>query len=116
MGDSIAETLRPFVCGGASAMLGSTCIHPIDLVKVRVQLSPDAKPSAIKIIQGVVKSDGVAGLYSGLSAALTRQATYGTARIGLHRTFSNKLVEHNDGQPIGLGLKTLSGLSSGAIA
>lgn len=97
-------------------MLGSTCIHPIDLVKVRVQLSTDAKPSALKIAQRVISTEGVKGLYSGLSASLTRQATYGTARIGLHRTFSNKLVEYNDGKPIGLGLKTLSGLTSGAIA
>jgi hypothetical protein len=32
-------------------------------------------------------------VYAGLSASIMRQAIYGTARIGLHRTFSNKLQE-----------------------
>ena len=41
---------------------------------------------------------------------------YGTARIGLHRTFSDYLVSKNDGAPLNFGVKTLSGMASGATA
>jgi len=41
---------------------------------------------------------------------------YGTARIGLHRSFSEMLLERNNGNPIPFSLKTLSGMASGSIA
>lgn len=50
-----------------------------------------AKPTFPKLIARMVKEEGVFSVYAGLSAALMRQALYGTARIGLHRKFSNML-------------------------
>lgn len=117
----VAEALQPFVCGGTAACISSSVIHPIDLTKVRMQLAGEklkpgeAKPSGLQIVRQTVANEGVTGLYSGLSAALMRQATYGTARIGLHRVFSNKLVEINGGD-IPFWQKSMSGLTSGALA
>ncbi|CAK9041419.1 Putative mitochondrial 2-oxoglutarate/malate carrier protein (OGCP) (Mitochondrial carrier 33) [Durusdinium trenchii] len=119
---SVSERLQPFVCGGAAACFASSVIHPIDLTKVRLQLAGEAlrpgetKPSTLGVIRSAVATDGVRGLYSGLTAALTRQATYGTARIGLHRSFSNQLVAWNGGVEIPFWQKALSGVTSGAIA
>ena len=84
----VAGVLKPYICGGSAAMFASSCIHPIDLTKVRLQLigagsSGGVRPSAISVMGNIVKTEGAAGLYRGLSASLTRQATYGTARIGL---------------------------------
>lgn len=31
----VAATVQPFVCGGLAACFASSCIHPIDLAKVR---------------------------------------------------------------------------------
>lgn len=57
-------------------------------------MSPDTKkPSFPALLSHMVKTEGVSSIYAGLSAALMRQAIYGTARIGLHRTFSDKLQE-----------------------
>eukprot|EP00903_Cladosiphon_okamuranus_P005394 g5382.t1 len=117
----VASTVQPFVCGGLAACFASTCIHPIDLAKVRIQLlgsmSPDTKkPSFPTLLSQMVKTEGISSIYAGLSAALMRQAIYGTARIGLHRTFSDKLQERNQGGEIPFWMKTLSGMSSGAIA
>lgn len=81
------------------------------------QLNPGKKvPSFPSLLQGMVQTDGVASIYKGVDAAIGRQMVYGTARIGLHRTFSNKLVEMNEGKPIGFGQKALSGMASGSIA
>ena len=99
----VSTTLQPFICGGASAMLASSCIHPIDLAKVRLQLyatthANKPSPGFVGIIVELVKKDGISALYAGLSAALMRQAVYGTARIGLHRSISDELVRRNNGQ------------------
>jgi len=64
----------------------------------------------------MVKTEGITSIYSGLTAAYLRQASYGTARIGLHTFFSNKLVEANQGKSIPFYMKTLSGMTAGAVA
>ena len=117
----IAKTLEPFVCGGSAATFASIVIHPLDLAKVRMQLYGQMNPgkpvpSFVTIISAMVKHDGPLSVYKGVDAAIGRQMVYGTARIGLHRTFSDKLVELNDGQPISFLQKTLSGMASGALA
>ena len=117
----IAKNLEPFACGGAAATFASCIIHPIDLAKVRMQLYGQMNPgkpipSFPSIISAVVKNDGILGMYKGVDAAIGRQMVYGTARIGLHRTFSDKLVEWNNGNSISFFQKTLSGMLSGSIA
>lgn len=102
-------------------MFASSIIHPIDLSKVRLQLFAShnptlPKPSSLTIMRQIVNTEGVRALYSGLSASLMRQAVYGTARIGLHRYFSNILQERNDGKPISFASKTMAGIVSGMIA
>jgi solute carrier family 25 (mitochondrial oxoglutarate transporter), member 11 len=104
-----------------SATFASICIHPIDLVKVRMQIHGQLYPgkpvpSAPSIITNMVKSSGILSVYRGVDAAIGRQLVYGTARIGLHRKFSDQLVEMNNGKPISFLGKTLSGMASGSIA
>jgi solute carrier family 25 oxoglutarate transporter 11 len=111
---SVAEALQPFVCGGLSACLGSSVIHPIDVVKVRQQVSTE-KVGPITLFTNILKQNGPRGLYVGLGTALTRQATYGTARIGLHRVISDRL-ELISGGIIPLWQKVASGMVSGALA
>ena len=73
------------------------------------------KIGAFTITKNLIKNEGVMKLYSGLSASLMRQAIYGTARLGLHRVFTNKLKERNGGH-ITFWMSTLSSLTSGALA
>ena len=59
---SLAITLRPYIAGGSGAIFSSMCIHPIDLVKVRLQVANstvEGKVSAISIAKNVVKNEGV---------------------------------------------------------
>ena len=90
-------------------------------MKVRMQLFGQLNPgkpvpSFPALLSGMIKNEGVTSIYRGVDAAIGRQMVYGTARIGLHRTFSDKLVAMNDGKPIGFFTKTLSGMASGSIA
>ena len=116
---NVVLTLRSYIAGGSGAIFSSICIHPIDLVKVRLQVANTAvegRVSGIAIAKSVVRNEGVKGLFSGLSAAIARQAVYGTAKIGLHDSFSQKLKAMNNGKPIPFYQKTLSAMSAGAIA
>lgn len=111
MSDGLS-TAQPFVCGGLSACFASSIVHPVDLAKVRLQLfalqhAGMPRPSFPEIITTMVKKEGFTSIYSGLSAALARQCVYGTARIGLHRTFSDYLQKRNDGKPLNFGYKAL---------
>ena len=117
----MSKTAEPFVCGGLSGVLASSCIHPIDLSKVRLQLYAKINPGKPipgfhQVLMDMIKKDGFLSIYSGISAAVMRQCVYGTARIGLHRTFSDELQRRNNGHSLSFGMKVLSGMSSGAIA
>ena len=60
-------------------MSGWLLVHPTDVVKVRLQLEGQ-KPAAqrfasvAELVRGLVRAEGLAGLYSGLSAALAAPA------------------------------------------
>ncbi|KAL3761611.1 hypothetical protein ACHAWU_000098 [Discostella pseudostelligera] len=129
----IATIAEPFVCGGSAATFASVIIHPMDLAKasdndmnysgyqVRMQLYGQLNPGKpvpgfASILSSLIKNDGISSIYKGVDAAIGRQLVYGTARIGLHRAISDKLVESNGGKPISFGMKTLSGMASGSIA
>jgi solute carrier family 25 oxoglutarate transporter 11 len=93
----------------------------MDLAKVRIQLyghmNPGKKaPNPITLLSKMITHDGFFSIYKGVDAAIGRQMVYGTARIGLHRKFSDKLVEINAGNPISFLQKALSGMASGSIA
>jgi solute carrier family 25 oxoglutarate transporter 11 len=63
----------------------------------------------------MIKEGGVGSIYAGIDASIMRQAIYGTARIGLHRTFSDMIEEKMAGN-VPFWMKTASGMASGAIA
>jgi solute carrier family 25 phosphate transporter 23/24/25/41 len=52
-----------------SNMTGSACVHPIDTVRVRVQLEK-RKMTASKCFQQTMKFEGIKGLYKGLTQPL----------------------------------------------
>lgn len=92
----------------------------MDLAKTRLQLvtmqNPGANPGISGVISGILKESGPKGLYAGLSASLLRQASYGSARIGLFGTISAKAKERFNGEPLPFWAKTASGMLAGALA
>merc|ERR1719331_2091483 len=107
------RAVKPFVNGGSAGIVATCCIQPIDIVKVRIQLAGTGSPLAVA--GNIVKNEGFVALYSGLSAAIMRQATYTTARLGLFSSFNEKLIAKNDGKPLPLWQKAGAGLAAGGL-
>ncbi|XP_043065065.1 mitochondrial 2-oxoglutarate/malate carrier protein-like [Drosophila ficusphila] len=68
---------------GVSATMAAFVLHPVDLVKVRMQQTTKGEfKSSLDLLVKVVKNEGIRALYKGLSAGLIRQMTYTTIREG----------------------------------
>jgi solute carrier family 25 oxoglutarate transporter 11 len=84
-----------FVIGGLAGMSGWMFVHPFDFLKTRLQLAGEGQSGArrgpVQVLTTVIKQEGVKALYSGLSAALMRQATYTTVRLGTYENLKGSL-------------------------
>lgn len=113
----------PFINGGLAGMVATSCIQPIDMVKVRLQLAGEGvktgpKPSALSITRDILAQGKVMDLYTGLSAGLLRQAVYTTARIGFFDTFMKTLSKRAEAnsKKIGFAERAGAGLAAGGLA
>ena len=72
------------ILGGAAGVSGWMFVHPMDVLKVRMQLlgeSGKAGLSPTTVIKDLVKTEGVKGLYSGLSAAVVTQSPFSSLSL-----------------------------------
>ncbi|XP_066994538.1 mitochondrial 2-oxoglutarate/malate carrier protein [Anabrus simplex] len=120
----MAETKQPsipngvkFLFGGLAGM-GATCfVQPLDLVKNRMQLSgmggaAREYKTSFHAFAGILRKEGIVGMYTGLSAGLLRQATYTTTRLGVY-TWLFEMFTGADGQPPNFAMKALLGMGAG---
>ncbi|KAF2171420.1 hypothetical protein M409DRAFT_18537 [Zasmidium cellare ATCC 36951] len=113
----------PFVNGGAAGMVATSCIQPIDMIKVRLQLAGEGvktgpKPTPLSVTREIIAAGKVMDLYTGLSAGLLRQAVYTTARLGFFDTFMKSLSAsaEKDGRKVGFKERAAAGLTAGGLA
>jgi solute carrier family 25 oxoglutarate transporter 11 len=95
--------------------------HPIDLVKVRLQLAGSSgeaasalRPGLFSTAASIVRTDGVLGLYSGISGSVLRQTTVIGARLGTYEALKNVATGH-DRAPSFVE-SVLCGLGAGGLA
>jgi solute carrier family 25 oxoglutarate transporter 11 len=94
-----------FAQSGLGGVTGWLFVHPLDVVKVRLQLQvrggvcfilfiqgEGAKTSTMGVVRNVLAQEGAAALYAGLSAAVMRQAVYTTARLAFYDIIRDALV------------------------
>ena len=81
--------------------------------QVRLQLGATGGP--FSVATSIIKNEGFGTLYTGLSAGLLRQATYTTARLGIHAKIVDFLKEQNKGAPLPLVQKAGAGLAAGGL-
>ncbi|KXS19822.1 mitochondrial substrate carrier family protein [Gonapodya prolifera JEL478] len=105
-----------FFFGGTACMAAALVTNPIDVCKVRMQLQGESRryKGLIRGIPVIWREEGVRGLYRGLTAALLREASYSTLRMGLYDYIRHRFVQ-TQGKPEALWKKLLAGGFSGAV-
>jgi hypothetical protein len=84
------DALKGMAAAGTAAVTTVTFIHPIDLLKTRLQTSGDSGGRNYKSlgiggsIRVIVKEEGVGSFWKGIPAAWLREASYTSLRIGLY--------------------------------
>ncbi|PSS26544.1 Mitochondrial uncoupling protein [Actinidia chinensis var. chinensis] len=133
--------VKGFVEGGIASIVAGCATHPLDLIKVRMQLQGEnhapnpvqtvrpalafqttqsgtihAPPRVGPIAVGIriVQHDGAAALFSGVSATVLRQTLYSTTRMGLYDIMKKKWSDPNTGN-MPLLRKIGAGLLAGGI-
>jgi solute carrier family 25 oxoglutarate transporter 11 len=78
------------VQGSAGAMVGGCCAHPLDLIKVRMQLQKEVPPlNMVQMGGSIFKNEGALGLFKGVDASAARQLVYSGVRFGMYDVFKN---------------------------
>lgn len=117
--------LKGFVEGGIASIIAGCSTHPLDLIKVRMQLQGENHPigaaigkppcvGPITVGMQIIKHDGFHALFSGVSATMLRQILYSTTRMGLYDMMKTKWTDPNTGI-IPLWQKISAGLIAGGI-
>ncbi|KAK0153256.1 Brain mitochondrial carrier protein 1 [Merluccius polli] len=94
---------KPFIYGGMASIVAEFGTFPIDLTKTRLQVQGQAQYMEVRYkgmfhaLSKIGKEEGVRALYSGISPALLRQASYGTIKIGTYNTLKRLFVSHPEG-------------------
>ena len=131
-----AAAWKGFASGSLGAMASGAVTHPIDLVKVRMQLYGSctegaaalaaergtgagvsrAAPGMFSTGATVLRTEGVFGLYKGLSASLLRQASFIGTKFGAYDVLKSAARTTGDGDgKLPFWKMTMCGIGAGAI-
>lgn len=70
---------------GAAAVITVTFIHPIDVVKTRIQISSEYGALGMSgTVKKIVSGEGPTALWKGVNAAWLRESSYTSLRLGLY--------------------------------
>jgi solute carrier family 25 carnitine/acylcarnitine transporter 20/29 len=67
------EWFRDFVCGSISGMFGTFCGHPLDTVKIRLQLNSKAYNNTFYSIAKIIREEKILGLFKGVVPPMLNQ-------------------------------------------
>ena len=116
--------LRELASGGCTNAVASFCLNPMDVTKIRMQTESaldSTVPRVYRTFTGtastILREEGILGLWlPGMVPSMMRELSYSSIRMGLYtpiRSFFQSFSSDKDGD-IGLTLKILSGLTTGA--
>ncbi|XP_021829056.1 mitochondrial uncoupling protein 4-like [Prunus avium] len=142
--------VKGFVEGGIASIIAGASTHPLDLIKVRIQLqgeshlpnpamqpgfrpalaftsattsmpstfcAPAPQPPRVGPVSlglRIAQTEGVAALFSGVSATILRQTLYSTTRMGLYDILKRKWADPESGN-LPLPSKLAAGLVAGGV-
>merc|ERR1719454_2373568 len=114
-----AKFFKNIAAAGGAAVITVTFIHPIDVVKTRLQIAGEAgrQTKQYNGVSGVIKSvladEGAGAFYKGIGAAWMREASYTSLRLGLYEPM--KGLVGADKKDAGFLSKFLAGALAGGI-
>ena len=104
----------------AAACWAETLSLPVDTAKVRLQLQGSTSGGKYNGLMGtmrtIIREEGAAALWKGLTPGLHRQCLFGGLRIGMYEPVKNAYVGADHTGPVPLHLKIAAALTTGAIA
>lgn len=112
------DVLKSVAAAGLSAVITVTGIHPIDVVKTRLQVSGSTGARNYKelgiggTISIVAKEEGALAFWKGIGAAWLREASYTSLRLGLYAPLKDIMGVKKDSNFL---LKFAAGSLAGAI-
>ncbi|KAL3644827.1 hypothetical protein CASFOL_010007 [Castilleja foliolosa] len=107
-GVSPSDVVYHFGTSGTSVASATAITHPLDVLKVRLQMQLG------QLSMRLVKNEGVRSLYLGLMPSLIRSVVYGGLRLGLYEP--SKYVCELAFESTNVFMKIASGAFSGAVA
>lgn len=102
----------PLYLGGIAASLAGAVTHPLDVAKVRLQVSGDK--SMFGAFKNILSNYGVRGLYDGLTGTLLRQLTYSTLRFAVYQ--KTLAYAHTEAGPAPVWKLAAAGSLAGALS
>jgi len=101
---------------GVAAMVASSCTHPLDVIKTRMQIiEGGSKLGPISIGKNMLATEGVKSLFKGIEACWLRELVYSSMRLGLYEPIRNIMVGDTPKDKIPFIMKMISGSMSGLI-
>mmetsp|Transcript_9250 Transcript_9250/g.14666 ORF Transcript_9250/g.14666 Transcript_9250/m.14666 type:complete len:282 (+) Transcript_9250:52-897(+) len=87
-----------FVAASSAAVGANIIVHPLETIKTRQVLQGG---TTISLIQGIVKNEGVSGMYKGISPALLRAVISGGGRLAGYNFLKNRAIKMGALNPSG---------------
>ncbi|XP_037125918.1 brain mitochondrial carrier protein 1 isoform X3 [Syngnathus acus] len=115
---------KPFIYGGMASIVAEFSTFPIDLTKTRLQVQGQSQYTEVRYrgmfhaLFRIGKEEGVRALYSGISPALLRQASYGTIKIGTYNSLKRLFVSHPEDETMVINVfcGVVAGVLSSSLA
>lgn len=112
---AMTKLLKNVFCAGCAAVMTVTIVHPVDVVKTRVQVASNKGDNASVryTISSTVKNEGTGAFYKGIQPAWCREASYSSLRLGLYEPI--KVLVGANNANAGFLRKFIAGSLAGAI-
>ena len=96
-----ASSTAPLFAGFSGGVVSTTLLFPLDVIKVRLQVNESAslknrkrRLGSMRILGGILKHEGVRGLYSGWTPAVIGSAVSWGGYFFFYEGFKRHLVEY----------------------
>jgi hypothetical protein len=113
---SLGRRMAAGALGSCTAEAGTLWL---DTVKVRLQVAPKGAPtSLLGMLLFVLRTEGIAGLFGGLTPALLRQASYQSIKMGSFDPVKSSIAKAagvREGETVPFWILALAGGIAGAI-